>query len=354
MNIGRNAIVAGTVVLFWASLLLADVPAYDKPGPHNVVTLEYRSLKDAGRNDRPVPLKVHFPAVGKGFPLVIMSHGGGGTWDANIYQAQHLASHGYVVICPEHLDSNNERIRYYMSERGGRMRFSKALHQITKDARAVLERPRDVSFAIDQAVLWNRDHEALAGKINTERIAVVGHSFGAYTTLVVCGARPILDYLEPSVGPGKGLSEDLSDTRVTFGFAMSPQSPATTFFGSDSYRTIDRPLICLTGSRDVQKSCDGRLMRPETRREVFTLLPEGEKYFVWLENADHLCFSDNPKAYILPSRARVDGQRISKALMVISCDYFLKGDEEGKRHLNGDYVRSLCGDVVTGVEWLEK
>lgn len=30
----------------------------------------------------------------------------------------------------------------------------------------------------------------------------MGHSFGAYTALAVCGAQPILDYLEPVMPPG--------------------------------------------------------------------------------------------------------------------------------------------------------
>jgi predicted dienelactone hydrolase len=336
----------------------AEEPAsgtdYDRPGPHAIKTLEFPDLKDSNRDERSVPLKVHFPVDGEAYRLVVMSHGGAGTWDANIYQAQHLASHGYVVVCTEHVYSNNVRVKYYMSHAGGRMRFYDALHRITTDPKAVLERPRDVSFAIDQAVAWNREHADLAGKIDTKRVAVMGHSFGAYTTFVVCGARPILDYLRPAVAPGKGLAGDLSDPRVTFGLAMSPQSPGTTFFGSDSYKTIDRPLMCLTGSRDVQKGFDGGLMPPHTRWQVLRLIPPGNKYFLWLENADQLCFSDNPKSYLLPSRARSDAQRISRAVMVLSWDLFLKGKQEARKKLNKDYINSLCGNVVTAVRWHEK
>ena len=332
----------------------ATVIAYEKKGTYTVRTLEFRYVHDARRNGRNVPLKVHYPAEGNDFPLVIMSHGGAGTWDAHIYQAKHLASHGYVVICTEHVYSNNIRVKYYMRRAGGGMRFRDALHRITTDPKAVLERPRDVSFAIDQAILWNSKHKVLADKINTKRIAVMGHSFGAYTTLVVCGARPILDYLEPKVQSGTGLAEDLSDSRVTFGFAMSPQSPGTTYFGNDSYRTINRPLVCLTGSKDTQKGFDGGMMLPHTRWEVLQLLPAGQKYFLWLENADHLCFSDNPKAFLLPSKARADAQRISKALMVIFCDYFLKGKQEAQEKINEEYVNTLCGNVVTKVKWFEK
>jgi predicted dienelactone hydrolase len=328
-----------------------DRPPYDQPGPHKVKTLEFPGLKDRSREDRSVPLKVLFPSEGRGFPLVVISHGGGGNWDANLYQAQHLASHGYVVVNVEHVYSNNTRVKYYMSRRGGGMRFLEALHRITTDPKAVLERPRDVSFAIDQAALWNREHEEIARKIDTRKIAAMGHSFGAYTTLVVCGARPILDHLEPSVQPGKGLAGDLSDSRVTFGFAMSPQSPGTTYFGKESYKTINRPLVCLTGSKDVQKSSTGRMMLPGARALVLDLLPKGDKLFLWLENADHFGFSDGPKAHVLPSKARKDAQRISKALMVVACDHYLKGKKEASANMNADFANSLCGDVITKIGW---
>lgn len=114
-----------------------------------------------------------------------------------------------------------------MSRAGGRLKFRAALHKITKDPKAVLERPKDVSFAIDQAVCWNTEHKQMAGMINTDKIGVMGHSFGTYTVLAACGAQPILDYLEPKIHPGKGLAGDLSDSRIIFGFAMSPQSPGT-------------------------------------------------------------------------------------------------------------------------------
>ena len=95
-------------------------------------------------------------------------------------------------------------------------------------------------------------------------------------------------------------------------------------------------------------------MRPHTRWEAFKLLPEGRKYFVWLLNADHLAFSDSPRAFVLPSRAREDAQRISKALMVVSCDWFLKNDETAHLHLTEAYTRTLLGETITDLTWAEK
>jgi predicted dienelactone hydrolase len=235
------------------------------------------------------------------------------------------------------------------------MTFMQALHRITQDADAMLGRPKDVSFAIDQAISWNESSPELKGRIDTKKIGMMGHSYGAYTTLVVCGARPIHDYLIPAQNPPTGLAGDLSDPRVTFGFPMSPQPIGGTYFGEDSYNTINRPLVCLTGPKDDWKTFDGKVMPGERRLEVFKLLPPGEKYFFWLENADHMSFSDGPKA-VGPFRtgAMPDAQRISKALMVVSCDYYLKGKKSAAEFISEAYVNSLCGKVVTKAKLMTK
>ena len=332
----------------------ASLMDYSQPGPHEIDTLDFPDLTDASRKDRNVPLKIHYPEERGQYPLIIFSHGGMGTRDANIYQAQHLARWGYVVICMEHVFSNNRRVKYYLSPQGGQMTLKQAVHKITKDPQAVLERPKDVRFAIDQAERWNRQHAVLRGKININKIAMMGHSFGAYTTLVACGARPILDHLDPVQGTGKGLAPPLNDSRIIFGFAMSPQSPDTTYFGPDSYRSIDRPLVCLTGSRDVQKRDDGGVLLPYTRWQVFKLLPDGDKYFFWLKNADHFAFSDNPEARFFPSASRPDAQRISKALMVLFCDYFLKDEKSSIKLIKKTEVRTLEGEVINQIIWRQK
>jgi len=330
---------------------------YDKPGPHKIKSIEFPQLKDSSRENRPVPLKIHFPVEGENFPLVIMSHGGCGTYDSNILQSQHLASHGYVVLCAEHVYSNRGRMRFLMSRKGGRLKFRDALFEISKDPESALERPKDISFAIDRAAKWNSDNKDLKGKIDTKKIAAIGHSYGAYTTLVACGARPLLDYFEfPSGKERKGLSEDLSDPRIIFGMAMSPQGPGTCF-SKESYKTINRPLICLSGTKDYQLSYyrKKKLMKAQTRLEFFEYLPDGCKFFLWLKNGDHMGFSDNPKAKeIIQSKAKTDMQRISKAVMVLSCDYFLKDKKDAFEKMNEEYLNSLCGKVVANIKLFKK
>jgi len=322
-----------------------------KSGTFETAALEFPDLVDENRQ-RAVPLKVHYPMTGEKFPLVVFSHGAVGNWNANIYQARHLASHGYVVICPEHIYSNTDRFRYYMTQEGGGLTMREATYRIITDPQAVLERPRDIGFAIDQAAVWNQSHADLKGKIDADRVVVTGHSFGAYTTLAVCGARPVMDHLRGNYGTGL-YPEDLSDPRVRLGIALSPQGPHSAFFGPESYKTVDRPVVCFSGSRDWQAEGGGGNLPPEERYQAYTLLPPGGKYVVWLTNADHLSFSKRPGRQ-MRSPARSDVIRICQALTVIFCDYYLKNRESYSRYFNQDFVDSLAGGEVPTIRFEAK
>lgn len=309
-----------------------------------MTTIEFSDLKDEQRGGRRVPIKVHLPQQQGKWPVVVFSHGGGGNWDANFAQAGYLAGHGYAVLCLEHVGSNTERMRQGL-------RFMENMKAMTRDSSEVLGRPRDVSFALDMAEEWKRTHPVLKGRLELERVGVIGHSFGAYTTLVVCGARPALDWLRPPVSPGKGLGPDLSDPRVAAGIALSPQGPGEPFFLDASYASVKKPLLGITGSRDNQQGAP-----PEHRRRFFELLPPGGKVFIWLANADHLGFSDSNGSgqRSLPSKSRADTQPLVRAATLLFFDATLRGDKEAEKALSDGSLRSLLRGVVNDMEIQKK
>ena len=316
----------------WAS----QVTMPDQPGPLNMTIIEFPDLRDDKRGGRRVPIKVHLPQQQGRWPIVVFSHGGGGNWDANFGQARHLAGYGYAVLCLEHGGSNTGR----MTEG---LRFLENLKAMTRDSGEVLGRPKDVGFALDMAEQWNRTHPELKGRLDLDHVGVMGHSFGAYTTLVVCGARPALDWLTPPVSPGKGLGPDLSDSRVSAGVALSPQGPGEPFFLETSYAGINRPVLGITGSRDQQQGAP-----PENRRRFFDLLPPGGKVFIWLVNADHLAFSDSEGSgrRSLPSKSRADAQPLVRAATLLFFEATLRGDTEAGKALSYESLRPLLRGVV--------
>ncbi len=97
-------------------------------------------------------------------------------------------------------------------------------------------------------------------------------------------------------------------------------------------------MVGISGSKDTWKTFDDKVMAAKNRWQFWELLPNGDKYFLWLENADHFSFADNPTAWLFLSKSRPDVQRISKAMMVLFCDHFLKEKKEAKDKMNTEYA----------------
>jgi predicted dienelactone hydrolase len=107
------------------------------------------------------------------YPVVIFSHGfsANAVWYSHL--PEHLASHGFVVVAPEHVEI-----------------------EWLQNAASVIQRPRDVTVAIDYAEDSNAPGGALAGLLDLTQVAVVGHSFGGYTALAAAGARLEMNNLD--------------------------------------------------------------------------------------------------------------------------------------------------------------
>lgn len=215
----------------------------------------------------------------------------------------------------------------------------------------MLGRPRDVSFAIDRAEQWNESHELLRGRLDIERVGVLGHSYGAYTTMVVAGIRPALDWLEPPVAPGKGLGPALSDGRVDCGVALSPQGPARPFFLEESYASVKIPLLEISGSKDKQHGVE-----TENRRRAFELWPPGDRYFVWLANADHVSFSDGTGSgrRTFRSKVRAEVQPVVRVATLLFFNAYLKEDGDAKQMLTAEGLRPYLTGEVDEVEVQKK
>lgn len=313
--------------------------------PLSVDVIAFPDLVDAARGRR-VPVKAHVPATGGPFPVIVVSHGAGGDWDTHFGQAHDLASHGYAVLCVEHVGSNRKRLK------AGGPRLMNTVEAMTRDSDEVLARPRDVSFALDQATEWNATHDRLKGRLDLARVGAMGHSFGAYTTMAVCGMRPALDWLVPRIGLGNGLGPDLRDARVGCGVALSPQGPGEPFFLAESFAGLQVPLLGITGTRDEQQA--GR--PPADRKAAFALWPVGAHLLVWLSNARHGDFTSSSVATggSLQSPTRDDAQPLVRAATRAFLDLHLKADADAARTLTAKGLEPLLRGGIDAVDVLAK
>ncbi|CDH25283.1 alpha/beta hydrolase family protein [Xenorhabdus bovienii] len=100
------------------------------------------------------------------YPLVVLSHGYGGSWRNLSWLANELTGQGYIVAAPDH---------------PGTSVFNKDMEQATK----LWERPHDLSRVIDAITTDSK----LGGKVDMERIAAIGHSLGGWTVIALSGGR---------------------------------------------------------------------------------------------------------------------------------------------------------------------
>ena len=156
------------------------------------VGFQYATLADP-RNERPVEMVVWYPSAttdvkpqlfgdnpvfvgapavldapaAKGeHPLVVLSHGNGGSWINQTWLASALAHQGYIVAAVNHPGTTS------------RDRSPQAAAQLW-------QRPVDLSRAIDALTAQPEKFGAVA----QNRIAVIGHSLGGWTALEAGGAR---------------------------------------------------------------------------------------------------------------------------------------------------------------------
>jgi len=224
-----------------------------KAGP-NQVQMSTLDLYDSKR-DRKIPVDIYWSnAATQNKPLIVFSHGLGSVRSDLQYLAQHLASHGYVVAALEHPGSNEANTNAALTG-------TKSLLK----AQEFVERPKDISFILDELTKVNQNNASLQGKLGTNNAMVIGYSFGGSTALSLSGAelqphwmskRCKEDVISFSLGEGiqcisAALPEDkyqLREPRIKSAIVLNPV--ASLMFGDTGISKVEIPTLILGGSAD--------------------------------------------------------------------------------------------------------
>ena len=217
---------------------------------------------DAADRVTPIELTVSAPANGSNLPILIFSHGhGGSTFLSSRHGYRPLvdfwAAHGFVVIQPTHLDSGMLGLRE------------------TKDPEAPLfwrSRARDVHTIIDRLDEIERAVPGLAGRIDSTKIVAAGHSLGGHTTCMLLGMQ-VTD-------PTDGTTTDLHDPRIRAGVIIAAPgagddlaSWAATNYPvllTSDFSTMRTPALVVAGSEDLNEHFSPRV---SYRWDAHTLSP---------------------------------------------------------------------------------
>jgi predicted dienelactone hydrolase len=187
------------------------------------------------------------------FPLVVISHGNGGSHLVYRTISTFLAKNGYIVAMLEHYGNNRNN------------------NQLEKSLENLQYRPRHVSLTID----FLKSEPGFGPCIATDKIAVIGHSLGGYTALALAGGQAWTQ-------AGQAVTVQ-NDPRVK---ALVLMAPAAAFFIPEhALSQVTVPILLLIGEHDT--------ITPKkwTADVVLNGVPDPSKVTVkTIENAGHFSF----------------------------------------------------------------
>jgi predicted dienelactone hydrolase len=256
------------------ALLPASSPSVAAPAAATQsapVTVRYGQWIDPARGGRIVPYKLYLPAGPGPFPVIVHSHGLGGSREASTYILQAVAEAGFIVVTLQHAGSDSGLLAG-----GGRPASEAALVAAGRagmTAASAQARYGDLPFALDQIAA----DPALKGSADLAHIGMSGHSFGALSTLTAVGQRLVS---APS-------DTRFAEPKIKAAIAYSPNKPR----GDDprqAFARVRTPMLHFTGTEDTTPFDLERT--PFERTTPFQAISGADQYLVVLEGADHALF----------------------------------------------------------------
>lgn len=221
---------------------------------------------------RAVPVRLYLPASSSSVPLVVFSHGIGGSRQGYSWLGQHFARHGIASLHPQHVGSDRSLWAGTVFNLVGRLQGA------AQDEEAIA-RVHDLRFALDTLLA-----SELAPRLDAQRIVAAGHSYGANTTLLASGARV----------PREGRVIDLHDERVRAAIVIS----APPFYGAPDpekiLASVAVPSLHVTATEDIIR-IPGYYSGLEDRVKVFDATGGAHGPHKWLavyEGGSHSMFTD--------------------------------------------------------------
>jgi predicted dienelactone hydrolase len=201
------------------------------------------------------------------FPVVVFSHGNTNSAIDYAYTPEALASHGYVVAAPEHLNdtADDARIDFANGLAGKTVLAclndgpSPCLH--TSVSKSMIERFHDVQTILDTLPSW------FGHRVDMKRVGIMGHSRGSLTTLAVAGGSKVWGFdKEPRI-------------KALMGLAIG----AASILQNIDLKNVTVPALLVAGTLDVNPG-------PTVSALAFKAISSTDKQLVLINDAVHRHF----------------------------------------------------------------
>ncbi|MCR9130483.1 MAG: hypothetical protein NXI12_13265 [Alphaproteobacteria bacterium] len=317
-------------------------PAYRAGQVRHSVAIDEGVWHDQSRGGRAVAWRLYYPQGAELMPVLIFSHGGGGSREGGAYLGAWMASFGYASFHIQHSGTDIEHVRGAVRDARRGPERREAARQAFQDILAAVNDPtlaedrfRDISFTAAHlgALPAQDDAPGWSGALDLARLGVYGHSFGAITALVAAGQSV------------EGFGRELATPGVGAVAVLSPSPPRPGYGSAETaFSTMNAPIFHATGSRDGAP--DGRIT-PEDRLTPFELIDSVDQYLLVLDGADHMALGGRSRGGGPVFEGHVDALRQG---VLAFFDAELLDDLEARAFLapDGPYARSLgLGDRYT-------
>ena len=229
----------------------------------------YLEWHDAERS-RPVLAKLYLPAGATAqLPLVVFSHGIGGSREGYTYLGKYWAAQGVASLHLQHAGSDRSIWT------GNPLALVSRLQDAARESEAVA-RAVDVRFALDQLLAGPHGR-----RLDPGRIAAAGHSYGANTTLLVAGATV----------ERNGQTLQYRDPRVKAAILIS----APPFYGESHLDAIlgpvQIPTLHITATADDIR-IPGYYSGLQDRAAVYAATGSRHKWLAVFKDGSHSIFTD--------------------------------------------------------------
>lgn len=181
-------------------------------------------------------VRVTAPVHGTKLPVIVLSHGHGSSMHGYAPLVDYWAARGFVVIEPTHLDSRQVGLA----------------HEDPRHPKVWRHRVADMKRILDNLTVIESALPGLPGRVDHDRIAAAGHSYGGQTTGLLLGARMI---------KADGTAdEDMSDPRIKVGILLAAGGrggPDLSDFGrqytpylNSDFSRLTMPTLVVAGDKD--------------------------------------------------------------------------------------------------------
>lgn len=345
---------ASTLAANQTAAQIAALPNLRQPGSFTVnkQTIQLQDLR-RHRNfkaDIYLPISDNISQQRIAVPVIVISHGLGSDRETFAYLAEHLASFGLAVAVLEHPGSNAQQLQNLFE--------GKAEEAAQPDE--FINRPLDVKFLLDELTRLSQYDIFYRGRLNTQKVGIIGQSFGAYTALALAGADINFNSLQKDctgINSTWNLSlllqcralilptenYNLRDDRVKAVIAINPIGSSV--FGKNGLNNINIPVTIVAGTADT--------VAPVLPEQIvpFTWLNNPNKYLLIMNNGTHfstLAESQStvplPLAVIGPNPALA--RDYMKVLTVAFFNFYVADRPEYQVYLTPSYIRYLSQEPL--------